>query len=71
MNMELLFVTNGTTQLVLIPENELDRLLLERIMNGPNAVDIDYIRQPMSVMGQSVTNGVVIRNSPYNDPNKT
>lgn len=63
--MEHIFVSNGTTQLVLIPQNELDRLLLDRILSeGP--VEIEYIRQPVGILGKSVKDGVIIRKKfPY------
>lgn len=58
--MEHLFISNGHTQLVLIPENEMDTLLLDRILSsGP--VEIEYIRQPVGVLGRSVKGGVIIR----------
>lgn len=64
--MEHIFVTNGTTQLVLIPQNELDKLLLDRILSeGP--IEIDYIRQPVGILGKSVTGGVIIRKKPTYD----
>ena len=58
--MEHIFISNGTTQLVLIPECEVDRLLLDRILSdGP--VEIEYIRQPVGILGKSVKDGVIIR----------
>ncbi len=58
--MEHLFISNGHTQLVLIPENEMDTLLLDRILShGP--VEIEYIRQPVGVLGKSVQGGIIIR----------
>lgn len=58
--MEHIFISNGTTQLILIPENELDRLLIDKILSdGP--VEIEYIRQPVGILGKSVKNGVIIR----------
>lgn len=58
--MEHLFISNGHTQLVLIPENEMDTLLLDKIMSsGP--IEIEYIRQPVGVLGKSVKGGVIIR----------
>lgn len=65
--MEYLFVTNGTTQLVLVPENDLDKMLLDRIM-GNGDVQIDYIRQPVSVLGKNVTGGIIIRKQENHDP---
>ena len=58
--MEHLFISNGHTQLVLVPENEMDTMLLDRIMSsGP--IEIEYIRQPVGVLGKSVKGGIIIR----------
>lgn len=58
--MEHIFVANGETQLILVPENELDKLLLERIIDGSN-IQVEWIRQPVGVLGKSVKDGVIIR----------
>jgi hypothetical protein len=58
--MEHLFVSNGHTQLVLVPENEMDTLLLDRIMSSGD-IEIQYIRQPVGILGRSVKDGVIIR----------
>ena len=58
--MEHIFIANGTTQLLLIPEDELDRLLLNKLLDG-TAVEIEFIRQPVGVLGKSVKDGVIIR----------
>lgn len=58
--MEHIFISNGQTQLVLIPETEIDTGLLKELMNG-GPMEIDWIRQPVGVLGKSVTNGVIIR----------
>jgi hypothetical protein len=58
--MEHIFVSNGETQLALIPENDLDKGLLKELMNhGP--VEIEWIRQPMGILNKSVSSGVIIR----------
>jgi hypothetical protein len=58
--MEHIFISNGTTQLVLIPENDVDRVLLEKLLSdGP--VTVDKIRNPIGVMGKSVQDGLIIR----------
>jgi hypothetical protein len=68
--MEHIFIANGTTQLVLIPENEVDRLLLNRILSeGP--VEIEYIRQPVGILGKSVKDGVIIRKKTTYDSSQT
>lgn len=58
--MEHLFVSNGHTQLVLVPENEMDTLLLDKIMSAGD-IEIEYIRQPVGILGRSVRGGVIIR----------
>lgn len=64
--MEHIFIANGSTQLVLVPENEVDRILLDRILSdGP--VEIEYIRQPVGILGKSVKDGVIIRRKKSND----
>jgi hypothetical protein len=58
--MEHIFVTNGNIQLILSPEDDLDRLLLtELLKDGP--LEIDTIRQPVSILGKSVKDGIIIR----------
>lgn len=60
--MEHIFISNGTTQLVLIPENDVDRLLLEKLLaDGP--ITVDKIRNPIGVLGKSVQDGLIIRKS--------
>jgi len=58
--MEHLFITNGHTQLVLVPEDEMDTLLLSKIMSS-GEIEIEYIRQPVGILGRSVKDGVIIR----------
>lgn len=58
--MEHIFIANGSTQLLLIPEDELDRLLLNKLLDG-SPVEIEFIRQPVGVLGKSVKDGVIIR----------
>jgi hypothetical protein len=68
--MEHIFISNGTTQLVLVPENEIDRLLLDKILSeGP--VEIEYIRQPVGILGKSVKDGVIIRKKTNYDSSQT
>jgi hypothetical protein len=58
--MEHIFIANGQTQLVLVPENEAERLLIDKILsNGP--VEVSYIRQPVGILGKSVNDGIIIR----------
>lgn len=57
--MQHIFVTNGIHQLILMPENELDKLLLESIVTGQ--VEVERITQQVSVLGKSVKDGVLIK----------
>lgn len=60
--MEHIFISNGITQLVLIPENDVDRLLLEKLLSdGP--ITVDKIRNPISVLGKNVQDGLIVRKS--------
>lgn len=68
--MEHIFVTNGETQLVLVPQSDMDAGLLKELMEG-GPVEIDWIRQPVSILGKSVTNGLIIRKKNQNDQSKT
>jgi hypothetical protein len=63
--MEHIFISNGTTQLVLIPENDVDRLLLEKLLaDGP--ITVDKIRNPVSILGKSVQDGLIVRKNSVN-----
>lgn len=67
--METIFVVNGTVELVLVPQNEMDRILLDKLIsNGP--VDITSITQPVGVLTKPVKDGVIIKVKNH-DPNKT
>ena len=58
--MQNIFVTENDVQLVLVPENELDRLLINKLLdNGP--VEIIRVSQPIGVIGQSIQDGVIIK----------
>ncbi len=59
--MQYTFVINGTAQLVLIPENELDRLLLERTLENGATIEVSKISQPISILGKPVTDSFVLK----------
>lgn len=59
--MQYTFIINGTSQLVLIPENELDRLLLERTLEAGATIEVDKISQPVSILGKPVTDSYVLK----------
>lgn len=67
--MEIIFVTTETTQLVLVPQNELDRILLSKLTNsGP--IEVVTISQPIGILGRSVKDAIIIK-SKSDDPSKT
>ena len=58
--MQNIFVTDNDVQLVLVPDNELDRLLLSKLLdNGP--VEIIKVSQLIGVMGQSIQDGIIVK----------
>ena len=59
--MQYTFVINGISQLVLIPENELDRMLLERTLEAGATIEVDKISQPVRILGKPVTDSYVLR----------
>ena len=63
--MRHLFVTDSNTQLILVPESETDRLLLDSVMSSGASTEIEWIRQPVSVLGISVKDSIVIRKKTY------
>jgi hypothetical protein len=64
--MQNIFVTENDVQLVLVPESELDRLLINKLLdNGP--VEIIRVSQPIGVIGQSIQDGVIIKRKVLSD----
>jgi hypothetical protein len=59
--MQYTFIINGSAQLILIPENELDRLLLERTLEAGVSLEVEKISQPVSIMGKPVTDSYVLK----------
>lgn len=64
--MQNIFVTDNDVQLVLVPDNELDRLLITKLLdNGP--VEIIRVNQPIGVIGQSIQDGIIIKRKTISD----
>jgi hypothetical protein len=59
--MQYTFIINGSAQLILIPENELDRLLLEKTLEAGVSLEVEKISQPVSIMGKPVTDSYVLK----------
>ena len=67
--MQNIFVTDNDIQLVLVPDNELDRLLITKLLdNGP--VEIIRVSQPIGVIGQSIQDGIIIKRKMSDDSSK-
>ena len=67
--MQNIFVTDNDVQLVLVPDNELDRLLITKLLdNGP--VEIIRVSQPIGVIGQSIQDGIIIKRKMSDDSSK-
>lgn len=60
--MENIFIVDDDVQLVLVPNNELDRLLLSRIVDK-GTVQIEITHQSVGILGKSVKDAVVIKKS--------
>jgi len=58
--METIFISEEKVQLVLVPATELDRLLLSKLTES-GVVEMEFIRQPVGVLGRSVKDAVVVR----------
>jgi len=68
--MESIFISDNSVKLVLLPTNELDSLLLNKLVgNGP--VELEIIRQPVSILGKSVKDAIIIRTKFVTDASKT
>jgi len=63
--MNYTFVVNGVVQLVLIPETELDRLLLEKTLDGLSTIEVTKLTQPVSILGKPVTDSYVIKSKSH------
>ena len=67
--MEVVFITNGGTKLVLIPEREIERTLLEELLSK-GAITADIIKGPVDIMGQPAQGGLLLRTKDYDVTSK-
>jgi len=61
--MESIFISDDSVKLVLLPTNDIDDLLLNKL-TGNIPLEIEVIRQPVSILGKSVKNALIIRTKP-------
>lgn len=67
--MQCTFVINGAAQLVLIPENDLDKLLLDRVLDGGNFVEAVRVTQHLNILGKPVTDSVIFKKKIHSTQN--
>lgn len=67
--MEVVFITNGGTKLVLIPEREIERTLLEELLSK-GSITADIIKGPVDVLGSPAQGGLLLRPKERDDSNK-
>ena len=68
--MESIFISDDNVKLILLPANELDSLLLNKLL-GNRPVELEIIRQPVSILGKSVKDALIIRTKSVTDASKT
>lgn len=68
--MKTIFVTNGKTRLVLIPERDAEKILIDELMQSGDLI-VDIIRGPVDVLGSPAQGGLIIKssNDKHNDTN--
>ena len=58
--METIFINNGEIQLILLPQDDLDKSFMTKLLKaGP--LEVEEIRQPVSILGKSVQDGIILR----------
>lgn len=57
--MEAIFITNGGTRLVLIPEKEIERILLEELLSK-GYLQADLVKGPVDVLGTPAQGGLLL-----------
>ena len=57
--MEVVFITNGGTKLVLIPEREIERVLIEELL-AKGTIQADIVKGPVDVLGSPAQGGLLL-----------
>lgn len=68
--MEVVFITNGGTKLVLIPEKEIERALLEELLTK-GSIKADIVKGPVDILGTPAQGGLLIKPKEQDDTIKT
>lgn len=56
--METTFIVNGEVTLILTPQTEMDRILLQKLVDRP--VEVKMISQPVGILASPVKDSVMI-----------
>ena len=67
--MENVFITNGSTQLILIPKNELEISML-KILAEQGSLEIEFVTSAIAIVDKSAKNTLIIKKK-KNDPTQT
>jgi hypothetical protein len=67
--MENVFITNGSTQLILIPKNELEISML-KILAEQGPLEIEFVTSAVAIVDKSAKNTLIIKKK-KNDPVQT
>jgi hypothetical protein len=58
--METIFIANGEVQLVIVPKNETEKLLLKRLVeSGP--IEFEISSKPLNILTKSVNDVLIIK----------
>lgn len=68
--MEAIFITNGETRLVLIPEKEIERTLLEELL-AKGDLKADIVKGPVDVLGTPTQGGLLLTPKHHDATSKT
>lgn len=60
--METIFISNGETKLILIPERETEKQLVAELMSQ-GTITVDFVRGPVDVLGTPAQGGILLRSS--------
>lgn len=64
--MKVYIVNNGTTSILLTPENELEKMQLDRVFSAPAGVDIE-MKEKVQMLNTALNDVVVITNKVKKD----
>ena len=58
--METIFIANGDVQLAIVPKNEIERMLLKKLVeSGP--IELEISSKPIAILTKSVNDALIIK----------